>query len=711
MTFPRAPDRLSGTLLAALPVVVLDTETTGLDTVKDRVIEIGAYRPTPGKSATEDDVFAALVDPGIAIPEASTRIHGITDKDTAGELGFGDAMRAFTDWAGPSIIVGYSIGFDIAILKAEHDRHGLPWRAPRSLDVRHLVQVLAPNLPNPSIETTAEWLGVDVTNRHRALGDAMVTARLFHALIPKLRDHGILTLAQAERACRSLGNRLDAEAQAGWLGPDPETDGRSRSIADFARIDSFPYRHTAGDLMRSPPIALPESADLTTALSLMVERGISSVILTPAGRHDTNGIVTERDVLKALHGSGPSLLDRQIGEIGTFPLAAIHQGEFVYRAMARMNAGGFRHLGVEASDGTLVGVLSVRDLLQQRADEAISLDDGIESADTPDDLAQVWSKLTAVAAALVYEDVDARSIATLISRELRALTQRACEIAEAELRKSGHGGPPVPYAMMVLGSGGRGESLLAMDQDNAVVYADDPNDRPHDEWFESLGKRVADILNDVGVVYCKGGVMAMNAAWRKDVAGWRATIGSWIGKSRPEDLLNCDIFFDALPVHGNSALSEAVRKDALSAARSARPFQRFLALNAGRFNSQIGWFGRLKTEDGRIDLKLNGILPIISTARVVALQHGLDLRGTPERLSAARDLGLAKDRTIDNLIEAHGILLNRILRQQLRDLDQGVALSNRVTPGDLSGIERQELKWALEQVPRVADLLGTPVVG
>ena len=49
------------------------------------------------------------------------------------------------------------------------------------------------------------------------------------------------------------------------------------------------------------------------------------------------------------------------------------------------------------------------------------------------------------------------------------MTARAAEIAEAEMIAAGHGPAPADYALLVLGSGGRGESLLAPDQDNALV--------------------------------------------------------------------------------------------------------------------------------------------------------------------------------------------------------------------------------------------------
>lgn len=707
MSFPPTPDSLSGVPLASLPAIVLDTETTGLDTSADRVVEIGAVRLVGGK--LNGETYAELINPGISIPKASTDIHTIADTDVADAPVFTDGMDRFMQWSGASIIIGYSIGFDIAILKAEHARHGLDWRTPRALDVRHLVQVLQPNLPAESLETTAGWLGIEVTDRHRALGDALLTARVFLALVPKLVDKGIVTLAQAERGCRMRSSQIEGEARAGWEAPGGER-GAPDSIAEYARIDSFPYRHRVADLMNAPPLVADSQMPLKQALDLMVEKRVSSLFLAPVEEGGAHGIITERDVLRAVAEAGAGAFAQPIGGFGQRPLVTVDSDEFAYRALARMTAKGFRHLGVADPDGDLAGALSARDLLRQRADDAVSLGDDLEQAETAAELGHVWSGLTAVARALDYEDVDARDIAAIISRELRALTQQACRLAEREFEAEGKGTAPVPYAMLVLGSGGRGESLLAMDQDNAIVYANGAPDGA-DAWFEALGQRVADILNQVGVSYCKGGVMASNAAWRKDLDGWRETVRSWVKRSSPKDLLNCDIFFDARRAHGDADLAETLRVDAMVIAREARTFLKFLALNAGEYDVPVGWLGRLRTDHGRVDLKAGGIMPIFSAARVVALEHGIRPRATVKRLEEAKQLDVATERRIDNLVEAHRILLGLILRQQLRDIDDGVALSNKVAPGDLTSFEKQELKWALDQVPSVSDLLGTPAMG
>ena len=140
MTFTVRKTGLSGLPLSVLPSVVVDTETTGLNVAADKVVEIAAIRVEDGAAMREAD-FAALINPQQPIPVMATQIHSITDEDVARAQSFKPVMEAFSNWCGDAVVLGYSIGFDLGILKAEHERHGMRWMAPRSLDVRHLVQV------------------------------------------------------------------------------------------------------------------------------------------------------------------------------------------------------------------------------------------------------------------------------------------------------------------------------------------------------------------------------------------------------------------------------------------------------------------------------------------------------------------------------------------------------------------------------------------
>ncbi len=710
MSFFGAESSLSGLPLSAIPAVAMDTETTGLDVTSDRIVEIAAIRLHRGADDAADR-YASLINPGVPIPPASTAIHTITDTEVASADPFPAVMPSFSDWVGRSVVIGYSIGFDLAILKSEHERHGLTWVPPRSIDVRHLIQLVAPDLPGQTLEIAANWLGVEIGERHRALGDAETAARIFQALTPKLRNNGIVTLAQLERVCRGLSARLEEEAQAGWHEVVRDNRIAPESVAEYARIDSFPYRHRVVDIMRLPPVCLPGSASIREALALMMEKGISSVFVDPAEPDGDYGILTERDLLRAFDNNVAGVRDAPISDYAKGPLVTVESDEFVYRAIAGMSSKGFRHLGVRDRDGALVGALSARDLLRQRGSDALSLGDSLERAETAAELGRIWSGLTTVARGLVFEEADPRDIAAIVSRELRALTKRACELAEAAMARDGEGRPPRAYAMIVLGSGGRGESLLAMDQDNAIIFDEGAPGSPEDLWFERFGVMVSDMLNEAGVIYCPGGIMAANAEWRMDLAGWRRRIESWVGKSRPEDILNSDIFFDAVAVHGERTLAETLYAEAQAAARGSRVFLHAMTQNAGDFRTPLNWLGRPRLVSGRIDLKLHGIMPIFSAARVVALTHGVTARSTPERLEALRALDVVEDSLAGKLIEAHKFLLGAILGQQLRDLHAGVALSNRVAPGAMDAHDRQQLIWALGQVDNVRTLLGTPGFG
>ena len=86
--------------------------------------------------------------------------------------------------------------------------------------------------------------------------------------------------------------------------------------------------------------------------------------------------------------------------------------------------------------------------------------------------------------------------------------------------------------------------------------------------------RDSDILDEAGVRYCDGGVMASHAQWRHDRDGWRRTVADWLSRTRPEDILFSDIFFDATPVHGEAAMADDLLREAVSAAGAARSYCR-----------------------------------------------------------------------------------------------------------------------------------------
>ena len=308
--------------------------------------------------------------------------------------------------------------------------------------------------------------------------------------------------------------------------------------------------------MSGPARFVAAEVPLGAVLERMARERISSLFVRLAGpegppRPEQTGIVTERDVLRSLNEYGAAALTMPVGRVASRPLITVPADAFAYVAIGRMNRLKIRHLGVTGRAGDVVGALTTRDLLRLRDEEAVELGDEIEHAKDVHELGLAWAKLPETARALCREGLAARDVAAVISHQLQEATRRAAVLAEQALRDGGRGDPPCRYAFVVLGSAGRGESLLAMDQDNALVYADEISSEA-ERWFEALGIRVADILHQVGVPYCAGGVMAKNPQWRGSLAIWRARVADWIRRSSPHDLLAVDIFFDLRGVHGEA---------------------------------------------------------------------------------------------------------------------------------------------------------------
>lgn len=685
--------------LVSLDAVVLDTETTGPDATSARIVQIGAVKIVKGRIAG-DASFNCLVNPGIPIPPASTKIHHIGDGDVAGAPPFADVYRDFQAFAGDGLIIGHSIGFDLAIIKRECDAAGLPWVKPDSLCTRMLARVARPSLNDFSIEMLANLLGITVSGRHYALGDAKVTAEIFLALIPLLRARQVRTLAEAEASIRGLSQELLALQEAGWEDPIRREDEHDPALA---RIDSYPYRHRVRDVMSSPPHFVPADMCLEALIATMMEKKISSVFVA-AEPHGT-GIVTERDALRTIASKGAEGLSVKSGEMMSQPLATVRADAFIYRAIARMGRLNLRHLGVVDEQGRLVGALTSRNLLRLRAGEAVTLGDEIDEAPDPAALAAAWGKVPALAEHLLAEEVDARDIAAVISREICAITRRAAELAENAMREAGQGGPPVPYAVLVLGSGGRGESLLAADQDNAIIFDAPDEEGAEDAWFERFAAHMADTLDAAGIAYCAGGVMARNKAWRHTKRGWYAQVDAWIRRSKPDDLLNVDIFFDLKPVHGTFILADQLRAYAYEKGSTAIDFAKLLAQTASSFKPPLGMFGFQTSPDGRIDLKAGGLLPVVTAARTLSIRHNVVASATPARLQGVRMLGLGGDADLRQLEETHALVLRHILQQQVEDLHAGKPLGNKLSVKRLNRADAAALKNALKPLNHVDTLV------
>ena len=681
--------------LAALPTAVLDLETTGLDVRQDRVVQVAAIGML-GSRRDEALQIDQLVDPGVPIPAPVTAIHGIDDHRVAGAPTFVAIAASLHEGLAGRVVVGHHIAFDLAVLRHEADRAGVAWHEPPSLDVALLLGALEPTLPDLSLEGVTRWFGVQIERRHSALGDAEATAAVFAALLPRLRDADVRTLGEALSLAARRQDLILQQAHSGWHAVPGEASGTA-VLPPPPRIDSYVFERSLEEVMSAPPVVVPRDLTLQAAAELMTTRRIGALLVGMTGEPPA-GIITERDFLRA---TAQGVLDPRaatVGQVMSSPVEALRNDDMLYRALGRMDHMGIRHLCVVDSAGAAVGMLSQRDLLQYRARAAQEIGDTVSNAADAIALAAAFSQVPAAAERLVAEGVGGVEVARVVSSELRAVTARASELAVARVRSRG-GDAPASWCVLVLGSGGRGESLLAADQDNALIHSGAP---AADVWFAEFGKELSALLDESGVPLCNGGVMASNAAWRGSVVEWESRVGAWLGRARSEDLLNVDIFFDLVPVAGDFQLARRLHAQAVEAASKAPPFLALLATAAHSLLPLLGHFGRLRTDNGRVDLKRCGLLPVVSMARALALRVGSTEHSTPGRLRDAALDGRLSEPDAALLLELHAQAMTLVLRQQLIDLEAGVRPSSRV---ELKSLQRGEAKHLARQLRRLEDIV------
>lgn len=177
-------------LLSQAQILVVDTETTGIDTANDRIVELGAAYFQGGR---RQRLHRMLVNPGIPIPPAASAVHGISDAQVADEPDFSVVgARLVPHLTGAAsggeapVIAGYNaVSYDAAILNAEFARHGIAHHIEpeRIVDPMVFMKWHHRNLRGRKLTEASEFYGVSLTNAHTAAADAQATGELLYKMV------------------------------------------------------------------------------------------------------------------------------------------------------------------------------------------------------------------------------------------------------------------------------------------------------------------------------------------------------------------------------------------------------------------------------------------------------------------------------------------------------------------------------------------------
>ena len=158
---------------------IVDIETTGGFSVNNRIIEIAVVFYN-GEQITGK--YEKLLDPEMPVPGFITGLTGIDSRMLQGAPTFGQISEELFDLLVDKVFVAHNVGFDYSFVKQAFEREGIVYKPKRLCTVR-LSRKLFPGLKSYSLGRLCESRGIEVNDRHRAMGDAWATTVLFSQLI------------------------------------------------------------------------------------------------------------------------------------------------------------------------------------------------------------------------------------------------------------------------------------------------------------------------------------------------------------------------------------------------------------------------------------------------------------------------------------------------------------------------------------------------
>ena len=193
--------------------VAFDLETTGLSSVNDRIIEIGAVVFRDGK---EVDRFQTFVDPQRKLEKKIIELTGIDDSMLKGAPLIEEVLPKFLEFVGDRVLVAHNADFDTGFIRAECARQGLPYTY-TSADTLIMAQNLMPHLNKFKLDIVSNALSLPDFTHHRAADDAVTCGMIFARFLRMLEEehdvHSLQAVNQAMMGLRSQGRVLDRKSR------------------------------------------------------------------------------------------------------------------------------------------------------------------------------------------------------------------------------------------------------------------------------------------------------------------------------------------------------------------------------------------------------------------------------------------------------------------------------------------------------------------
>ncbi len=294
------------------------------------------------------------------------------------------------------------------------------------------------------------------------------------------------------------------------------------------------------------------------------------------------------------------------------------------------------------------------------------------------------------------------------------LAGRAMQLVAEELTREGKGEPPLPYALVSMGSDGREEQTLITDQDYLIVYGDDGGEA-EDAYFKSFAELLVERLAEIGFKKCTGDIMPSNPTWRGSYSQWRKKLLAIVRyeyEDYAKNLMDLIVLSDARYVAGDQSLAKSL----VSLIRGLEQdyFQVLwgMAKAATEMKLALGLMKRIWTEGsgvhkGEFNLKLLAWAPLVMNVRILAINEGIPATNTIRRIELLEDNKSFSAQTANGLKEAYYTLTRHRILMQIKVIKSIQKDSYYINPYQLSTEERERVRNSLLRIEELQKMIHT----
>ena len=241
----------------------------------------------------------------------------------------------------------------------------------------------------------------------------------------------------------------------------------------LGQMEAYPFKKRLSEIMTTEVVSCRPNDTVRSVAQKMSTNDVSAIIVVD-DYGALLGLITESDLVrKVIAVEGATCESYTAWDVLSENVHSMTPETYMYEAMAYMVTHKIKHLPI-VEDGDLVGIVSMRDLMRYRSQKAMLMVGAVKEAETIEGLTQINKKLIDVARTLLSEQRSTPELMEILSYIHHNIIRKTFEVCSKKMAADDFIRPDIKFTFLLMGSGGRREMLLALDQDNAFIFENFP---------------------------------------------------------------------------------------------------------------------------------------------------------------------------------------------------------------------------------------------